>query len=625
MTTSQYIEKASSPFFYFNPVEAKDPISPRLLLLVQTGGDLSASRMVNALATYWKFDYSVYKHGDNEHFTDHRGCTHLLIHYNEKDTDFEEWCANIASQLFDSGVLLIDNRTKEYGDRLQSIFGVKGINAANGNGKCLLKVVSDNEPILSDVEEPISLQFIGKDAPNSVEPIHSRKLLIDRFGSCYLSGMHKNYCLSVPVWQFGTPGFSHLFRILRNFLYFADGRGHFSPYPYVSLRIDDFPLTSEQFLKSGGVSDEERNREVQTLCEWSEEFHARLEFMVNSKVMGRDGTLTAIDKLVPKSISTLRSYFDRKVVNVNAHGRSHVDEECFRATRKVSPFEFQSLVANETEEHLKDCIDFIWRQFGKMATGFVPPCWGYREHLTKVQCRELFSFVIDSAANYQKGSDWPSKGFIDNSGMLHLLESWHLGSSNFDHTDQSIWNSYIGCGIPIQMMAHGLYLSEPIPSERLARWLVLGLYVALLPFIALLRPGELLRIFSAVISKRSWDRLGLLRKILVKFPGFKKSSVRNLLQTGTALGARWSFTEDLARYLSAYAGLTLNKYFMDDALHCIEFSLEKDVEGSFLFHLSNPSDAVELDGSPLALDAASTVLELVGLKCGRHTLTVRMK
>lgn len=598
---------------------------PRILLLVQVVDDLSAIRIVHALAAYWKFEYSVKYHMGSEQAADVAEHTHILIHYREKDSMYEEWCLTVIGRLPGRKVLLVDNVPKKYGEGMQAIFGVRGIGEAKEQGKKRLRIVDNRDQILTGIDDEVSLRSSGWEMPGAIDFFSAQKLLEDRLESCFLSRMDLNYCLSVPLWQFGTPGFSHLFQILRNFLFFADGRGHFSPYPYVSLRIDDFPLTSEQFLKAGGVCDKERNNEVRALCEWSEEFNARLEFMVNSKVMESDGTLSAIDHLVPKSVSTLRSYFERGVVNINAHGRSHLDEECFRTTGKVSPLEFPALDATETEEHLADCINFIARLFGKKASGFVPPCWRYREHLTKKQCSKLFSFVIDSAANYRTGSDWPKTGFIDNSGMIHLLENWHLGSRDFDHTDRSTWRSFIGCGIPVQMMAHGLYLSEPVPSAGPDRVAVLLLYAAMLPLVALLHPGELLRVARAAAASRSWDRLGLLRKILVKLPRYRKSSVHSLLQTGYTLGVRWSFAEELAEHLRDFAGLTVNRYCKTGALHSIEFSLELDAVGPFLFHLPMPPVAAELDGTPLAEVTAKNALELAGLRRGCHTLTVRMQ
>jgi hypothetical protein len=580
-------------------------------------------RFLEMLAGLWKFHLSVLAITEDLHPSIVAPVDVRIISYHSEDLKFEQKCARLLTANSTCRTLLFDSVPKKYGPEFRSLFGISGIQNFSSTGPCNVTTVGE-DCLTTGLDGDLSLRLTVNEACGVIVTDCNSSLLVGPDSSCFLTKLDSYYCCSLPIWQIGVPSFPYLYNILRNFIFFASGVGHFSPYPYVTLRIDDYPLTSEQFLKSGGVSDEERSKEVKALCEWAKEFNAKLEFMVNSKVMEHGGTLTEIDHLVPKSVSTLRSYFEQGVVNINAHGRSHVDEECFRATGKVTPFEFSSLSPTETKEHLADCIDFIERQFGKKATGFVPPCWGYHEHCTKEQCGKLFCFVVDSAANYRTGNDWPEKGFFDNNGMLHLLENWHLGSRDFDHTNITTWKSYIDCGIPIQMMAHGLYLSDPVPSERWARLLVLGLYAALLPIITLLRPVELLRIARAVTTKRSWGRLGLLRKLLVSLPGFKNKSVRDLLQTGTELGAHWGFTEELAGHLQGYAGLTVNCYSLDGAFHRIEFTMKKDVVGPFLFHLSKTPVVAELDGKSITVATGSTAIELAGLKRGNHTLTVRM-
>lgn len=598
---------------------------PRLLLLSQDTDDNSALRIIHALAAYWKFGYSVRYFGESDQAINMGKHTHILIHYRKKDIAYEDWCSDILKIHSDKRVLLLDNIPKQYGNALQGAFGVRGIRKIIGKGKRHLRKGSDKDRLLAGIDRTVSLKCANNEMLGTVDCITAQKLLVDQDGACLLSRMHANYCLSISVWQLGVPGFPQFFSIMRNFLFFADDRGHFSPYPFASLRIDDFPLTSEQYLKAGGVSDEERTAEIEALCAWSEKFSAKLEFMVNSKIVDMKGALQEIDSVVPKSINKLKYYFNEGIININAHGRSHLDEASFRAMREVSPLEFPGLSDSETRDHLSDCIAFIRHFFGKKTTGFVPPCWAYREHLTKKVSADFFSFVIDSSMNYRTGNDWPTTGFVDDMGMVHLLETWHMGSRHFDHTEPNLWETFITCGIPVHMMAHGLYGCDPIPPGKVPRMLILALYVMVFPFLAFWRPGEVLRLFRGIASSRKWDRLGLLRKILVRLPRFQKRSVRNLLKVGHRRGVRWSFAEELAGHIREYDSLELKRYQIDGVLHQIEFEMDMDSAGPFLFHLPRPLISASLDGLPLTEVAHRATLELTNMVRGPHTLELRIQ
>lgn len=596
---------------------------PQLLVLSQDTDDNSALKIIHALAAYWKFGYSVRYLGESVQAIDPDMYSHIVIHYRNRDIAYEEWCSVILKMRPVKRVLLLDNIPKQYGYAFQDAFGVSGIRKIVSNRKWLLRKSTDKDRILAGINGVISLKCSYDETFGAIDCITAERLLEAQNGSCLLSQMHANYCLSISVWQLGVPGFPKFFSIIRNFLFFADDRGHFSPYSYASLRIDDFPLTSEQYLEAGGVSDEERTAEVEALCALSEKFNARLEFMVSSKIADRNAVLHSIDTVVPKSFTRLKYYFDKGSINVNAHGRSHLDEERFRAAREVSPQEFSGLTCEETRKHLEDCISFIERFFRKKASGFVSPCWGYREYLTKNVCADYFSFIIDSSMNYRSGKDWPKNGFLDQKGMVHLIESWNVGSRDFDRTDQELWRTFMACGIPVHMMAHGLYLEDPVPSRKEARMLILASFAAFFPFLALWSPSEVLRLCSGLTSFRKWDRLRLLRKILVKLPGFRNTSVQNLLKVGQRCGVKWAFTEDMAEHLREYASLDVTGYNIDGSLHEIEFKVGVAAKGPFLFHAPLPLISAELDGLPLPVNTLHSTLEFACLARGLHTMIVR--
>jgi len=173
--------------------------------------------------------------------------------------------------------------------------------------------------------------------------------------------------------------------------------------------------------------------------------------------MNRNGELLPVEALVPRSLAWMQREFAAGRININAHGRSHVDENRYQNDRTISPFEFSSLREVETIEHLQDNLAFIKAVFGKVATGFVPPSWGYSPGVTKAVCSRFFSFVIDSYQQSKGDEECLPAGAVDDAGLLLQCVTFELLGqllSNLNSVQQDlsiksvpICNRWLGLGI----------------------------------------------------------------------------------------------------------------------------------------------------------------------------------
>ena len=588
------------------------------LLKQSASHDRDLERILSLLSLLWKFNLTVLTQGDEYPIPHHHpGC--IFIDYEHEDLDFESWCGGIIDSHRDAHCLIIDRVPKTYGHLFRNVFGVGGIKPLSVVRERRFEV--DREDILTKglsaavCVKPIANSRCGSIVLESAEGL----ITSSRTGECLLARKDRFLCLSAPVWQLGVPGFPEFFSIMRGFLFIQGGLGHFSPFPYVSMRVDDLPLTSQQYLQSGGAVDEAQAEDVEQLCTWSATLGAKLEFMVNSRIVEANGVARGLEEVVPKSVAVLKAYFMNGFVNVNAHGMTHLEQNEVQPRRNLSPCEFKNLGDEETRAHLVDNASWLARRMGKTASGFVPPSWAYREGLTKRVCADYFNFIIDSAQNYRAFPDCRPLGHVDGNGLLHLLETWHVsGSSGFDFRDGAPWRHFIRNGIPVHMMVHGAYISDPLPRNRLCRWLALALLSPLILGRAFLGPRRR-PLFRQLNSSIRWRRLDAFRRFLVKLPGFRRSSVKSLIVAGTRNGARWSFTEELADHLREYHALSLPQGHCGNNGHRFHFSMDRDCKRPFLFHLPDARSSVKLDGITI-MDRFGDAALLPCLTRGEHVL-----
>jgi len=598
--------------------------SPRVCL-VGSEADQNFSdcfKLLNSLSLLWKFQVCVLDSVDELFFED--TCRLYIVTYSNKSFEFEHNFVCKIAENKNIRVLLCDTTPKVYDSEFSSFFGLTGIE------RCAHTVIekiifSDSDVMTSGLLSDHAVRFESIQDYGVIKFSESVPLITDIEGKCYFSNYNATFCYSLPIWQFGAPTFPQFFVLLRNLIFFADSIGHFSPFPYYSLRIDDYPLTSEQYILSNGVSDTLRADEIKELCVLTQEFDAYFEFMVNSHILCTNNELLSIQDVVPQSCEILKKYHRGRVININAHGRSHVDEHKFMSSRSISPLEFSNLSVAETKFHIYDCINFISSFFEKKVSGFVPPCWSYQEGVTKNICTQFFSYIVDSGNNYRFGKDCEPMGFVDNTGMLHLFETWHLGSKFFFYSDQSLWKSFMSCGIPVHMMAHGPYLSDPLPSAKSVKYLLLLALTPFLPLLILINLRAFYLNVKALGSSVKWDRLGFFRKVFCSLPFFRRHSLRHLLKVGARHGASWIFTEDLASHLREFAVLkVLRCYWKESRIHVI-FSVDMNCAGPFLYHVPSRVVDAQIDSGVISIGESGRSLQISNISAGEHHLIVGME
>lgn len=600
----------------------------RTLLLGQEGekGFFEARRFISQLSILWKFEYTIRFFPEHDIPVKCNSFSNAIIIYTSKDESYENWLLEILNSENIVEVLLIDAAPKLYSKRMMSRFGVQGIEHFVSNRRIKLERL-ESDPILRSLEGILYFQRNGLESSGRVKVDKADPLIGQSANICFLSRSTNvegtYYCTSLPIWQIGVPAFPAFFYVIRNFLFFNRAMGFFSPKPVASLRVDDYPITSQQYLRAKDSSDAYFCLEIDTLCNWSAKYDAHLEFMVSSHVPDENLNLKVVTSAVPKSCERLRDYYRKGFINVNAHGRSHIDEEKYRKTREISPMEFKYLNIEQTEKHLGDNIKFMKQYFEKLPVGFVAPSWGYHENITKAVCAKLFSFVIDSSRNFRTVDDCMGTGDIDEQGLLHLIETWHLGANGIDYYDRLVWRAYLDNGIPIHMMVHGPYIYDPIPKSKSAMFIVLFVSILISPLLVVIAPREVIRIIKSLFSPIKWNRLGFLRRIMVGLPFFKRASVENLLRVGNKYNVKWMFTEKLADLLRDYAHLQIIKYEKSELGHSIQFYLKKNDMSPFYFHSPFVIVAALIDNMPIDVSDNRQVLEISNLLMGNHELVVR--
>jgi len=599
----------------------------RVLLLGQKEKVLfyEAGKVLSQLSFLWKFEYTAIVYPEHIKSTATHSFTHAVITYEMKDEDYEEWALNLIACHKISYVLLVDTSPKSYGMKMSNCFGVQGIGRVDLCKKVNLQCLT-NDSVLRDIAKKITYHVTTTEKCGKIMPKLAKPLICNNDGACFMSllisNQIKSYCFSLPIWQFGVPNFPSFFYIFRNFLFFIIDSGHFSPESLVSLRIDDYPLTSQQFLASGGVVDARGNQQIDDLCKWSKEFEVPLDFMINSHILNKNQKLISVAEVVPESCARLSAYYKRNIIDIHAHGRSHIDEEKYERTGAISPLEFTNLGKEETEKHLSDNVAFLKQYFDKSSMGFVAPSWGYNESVTKKICANFFSFVLDSSRNFRSSSDAFCSGHVDENGLLHILETWHLGRCRADYTDKNLWNAFLDNGIPIHMMVHEPYIYDPLPTSQTLRFLTMMLCLFILPFYAFFWPRDIYRTLSNTSFKMRWGRLEIFRRILVKLPFFKTASVRNLLGTAKRFNVKWVDLEKLAEHLREYRGLKMIDYIQSGNEHLLSFTTDCQMNHSVNVHFPFDINSAVLDGTRLSHAEGKSYVTFTSLPQGHHTLSV---
>ena len=432
-----------------------------------------------------------------------------------------------------------------------------------------------------------------------------------------------------PIWQLGTVDQPKLLSTLEHEIFFKHGEGHFGFNGLAALRVDDYPLTSERFLKTNGkVSDRRIKREIEEIiaaCRGK----ALPEFMVTSHVLLPSGKLIRVSEIVPESINLLKYLYSQGIININAHGRSHVDEAVFLQTGRVLPEEFFNLTDEETVSHLEESIKFIRETFGKKPTGFVPPCWSYNLSNTKKLASRYFQYLADSNQRLERGEAEPF-GSRMNSGTVHMPETIRATSPKLNLTATELWETYVKTGIPLHFVVHGPYLTEPLAwiSKLINSHYKLSAFsvIIVLSGVLLLFDALLLRISLAVIFCAGigmWFNRHLLadmlRRYIVRLPSQKRKSLKEVMRVASGCGVRWVSLEDLAAIACAYGNLELISAVIQGNYAQVRFIAHVPVPAGIAYFSPSKVIAAEIDTQQL-LNFIDNKIDLGGISAGEHIL-----
>ncbi len=394
------------------------------------------------------------------------------------------------------------------------------------------------------------------------------------------------YYFRKPIWQLGIVSDYEYFRHFEEIIFFKQGNGHFGFDNLTSLRIDDYPLTSEKYLKSSKfISDNEIKKEIHNIQKSCLD-KAKPEYMISSHIMEPSGKIVPITEKVPESLRYLNQLYKQEKININAHGRSHIDEKKYLAEKTISPFEFSFITAEETREHFEENIKFIKDYFGKLPQGFVAPCWGYNLGVTKRVAGEFFSYVADSNQNLEDGMA-EFFGHVDKNGVVHLPETVRATSKIVNLSEFVIWRTHFSSGLPIHFMAHGPILHDPMDWMYKRKKEIVPLvlcYFLLAVFIVLNSPLPykaltlfvlcFAGVFGLIFRKSIIDRL---RYQMLRLPCFTKYSLRSVVEAGINSNANWVFLEDMAKIARAYSQLNVTENGCDGSKYWVEFDVGEDI------------------------------------------------
>jgi len=220
--------------------------------------------------------------------------------------------------------------------------------------------------------------------------------------------------------------------------------------------IDEFTLYDKLFWAG---HDTQKTMEFGKLFKLYRMYGVKLEYMVTSHILLKSKRFLRLDMIMPKTVKKMIDAFNENQININSHGRSHINESGYLNSYNVDVKEFTGLSGDETREHLIDNIRMLKEVFSKDVTGFVAPAWAYQPKVTKKIAANYFRYIVDSNPSYLT-SQMPLLGDMDPDGFLHAWETWKYGMPGIDMAKSETWKTFIDSGIPIHFLIHGTTVGE---------------------------------------------------------------------------------------------------------------------------------------------------------------------
>ncbi|GAG10054.1 unnamed protein product, partial [marine sediment metagenome] len=191
------------------------------------------------------------------------------------------------------------------------------------------------------------------------------------------------FCFSFSGWQLGVKNFKPFFSLLLYiFLNFVDFI--FLPKPMTSIRIDDWPYTSEGYLIGKKINDEKREKELIELKRFCRLTKSKFDIMVNSHLINQKKNIIPIECKYPKTVSILKELSVLAKVKIGSHGAYHINYSKYLNEDIVDPSEFLNVSSKEASADLEKNINWIKKMFKQNPDVFVPPCWKYDEGLNSI-------------------------------------------------------------------------------------------------------------------------------------------------------------------------------------------------------------------------------------------------
>lgn len=510
------------------------------------------------LALLWKFELCELMPGEpTEDFDPDRL---LIVDAGSDDRNYQKMVAQHVGATR-SRCLLFSTQVDFNHSGLKALSGVNAIVRHAYHCDLDVDVLAD-DALLKGLAGPLRLLKFNQCSCGAISLLDAHALLLADDGATLMACRGNCYTIALPIWQFGIVSFPVWFSLMENALFFNDGLPHIAPGPYAAVRIDDVPVTGESYIKQG-YTEFRGCAEIRAIQRASSRYGARIEYMLTENVL-KDGRLMPAQEVAPKAFGLLTDLYRKGEINVGGHGYVHLDVTAYRQYGKIEAREFLTLGEAETRTAMQSIKQWAGRTFSKDNMGFVAPAWGYREGITRPVARGLFSYIADSNQRLQRSAAGDLFGSV-RSGCVSMFETWRSGMSGIRMADRKVFGAYLGAGLPVHLMLHSVWTSDPLTRGSKFALLALAIVAALTVNLALLFSlgGGVLLALMLLQGGLAWgvyrQRLNLgwwLRWVISCRTGIGER-LEHLARSASQSGAQWLFVEELAEHMASYEGLSV--------------------------------------------------------------------
>ncbi len=185
----------------------------KLLVLGENGEQpfMDALQFFRQLSILWKFPVGELGYPPTSTLPISSSFTHVFVSYSSPCDAFEKWCCTIFDDQKIDKALLADGNAKVFGSLFAARFGVSEQSTVTQSSKQKL-FHTGADPILMAMPAELSFRKIPTEPCTRLHLLDSSCLLHNTLGDCFMCKKGANYCLGIPIWQFGVPSFPAFFR-----------------------------------------------------------------------------------------------------------------------------------------------------------------------------------------------------------------------------------------------------------------------------------------------------------------------------------------------------------------------------------------------------------------------------